>query len=640
MILLRNLALWRGPHRLIEGASLTLERGWKVGFVGPNGSGKTSLLALLAGELSPDAGDCEIQPGTRIAAIRQEAPALAQRVLDYLLDADAALRAAEREIVAAEGSGNGERIAAAHEHYAHAGGYTAQARAQSVLAGLGFRAADAQREVREFSGGYRMRLNLGRALLQPSDLLLLDEPTNHLDLDTILWLENWLRGYAGMLIVVSHDRDFLDRATERTLAIHGTQLRLYAGAYSQYELQRATELEHQQALSARQEKEIQRIVSFVERFRAKASKARQAQSRLKSLERMARVAPLYAAETFRFQFEAPARQPERIVELDEAAAGYGGQAVIGPVSLAITRADRLAIIGANGAGKTTLLRLLAGELAPLSGERRTGRDIVIGYFAQHQVEMLRADETPLAMLKRLFAAEREQQLRDFLGRFGFAGERAERPIGPLSGGEKARLALAALVKRRPNLLLLDEPTNHLDLEMRKSLALALQGYEGALLLVAHDRSLLASCADRILVVEDGRLRELDGDLEDYRQLRLKQARAAQPATDKPNRRVARRGAAETRAGQQRLLRPHLREIEKIEARMAALTREAQAAREALAEPSLYDGTERRGDGAGRSARIRELTITEARLTEALAQSEEDWLHASARLEAARTALAD
>jgi len=633
MILLRNLALWRGPHRLIEGASLALERGWKVGLVGANGSGKTSLLALLAGELSPDAGECEIQPGTRIAAIRQEAPALAQGVLDYLLDADAALRAAEREIVAAEGSGHGERIAAAHERYAHAGGYTAQARAQAVLAGLGFAANDAQREVREFSGGYRMRLNLGRALLQPSDLLLLDEPTNHLDLDTILWLENWLRGYAGTLIVVSHDRDFLDRATERTLAIHGAQLRLYAGAYSQYELQRATELEHQQALAARQEKEIRRIVSFVERFRAKATKARQAQSRLKSLERMARVAPLYAAETFRFQFEAPARQPERIVELEEAAAGYGGRAVIGPVSLAITRADRLAVIGANGAGKTTLLRLLAGELAPLSGERRAGRDIVIGYFAQHQVEMLRADETPLAMLKRLFAAEREQLLRDFLGRFGFAGERAERPIGPLSGGEKARLALAALIKRRPNLLLLDEPTNHLDLEMRKSLALALQGYEGALLLVAHDRSLLAACADRILVVEDGRVSELDGDLEDYRQLKLKQARAAQPSPAKPSRRAARRSAAETRAGQQRLLRPHLREIERIEARIAELTREVQATRAALAEPALYDGAER-------SARIRELTIAEARLNKALAQTEDDWLHASARLEAARTELAD
>jgi ATP-binding cassette subfamily F protein 3 len=633
MILLRNLSLWRGPHRLIEGASLALERGWKVGLVGPNGSGKTSMLALLAGDLAPDAGECEIQPGTRIAAIGQEAPALSRKVLDYLLDADDALRAAEREIAAAESSGDGERIAAAHEHYAHAGGYTAQARAQAVLAGVGFAAGDAQREVREFSGGYRMRLNLGRALLRPSDLLLLDEPTNHLDLDTILWLESWLRAYPGTLIVVSHDRDFLDRATDRTLAIHGAQLRLYTGAYSRYELQRATEVEHQQAAAARQEKEVQRIVAFVERFRAKATKARQAQSRLKSLERMARVAPLYAAETFRFQFEAPERQPERIVELDEATAGYGGKAVLGPVSLAITRSDRLAVIGANGAGKTTLLRLIAGDLAPLSGERRAGRDIVVGYFAQHQVEMLRGEETPLAMLKRLFAAEREQALRDFLGRFGFAGERAERPIGPLSGGEKARLALAALVKRRPNLLLLDEPTNHLDLEMRRSLALALQGFEGALLLVAHDRSLLASCADRILVVENGRASELDGDLEDYRQLRLRQGRAAEPASARPSRREARRGAAEARAGQQRLLRPHLREIEKIEARIAELTREAQAARDALADPALYDGAER-------SARIRELTIAEARLSEALARSEEDWLHAAARLEAARAETAE
>jgi ATP-binding cassette subfamily F protein 3 len=529
MILLRNISLSRGPHPLFAGASLSLERGWKIGLVGANGSGKTSLLALLAGELVADVGECAIQPGTRIARIEQEAPALERRALDYLLDADTALREAESLIAAGEHDGDGHRIAEAHERYAGAGGYTAQARAAVILAGLGFTDGDGNRPVREFSGGYRMRLNLGRALVRPSDLLLLDEPTNHLDLDAILWLENWLRGYAGTLLVVSHDRDFLDRATGHTLAIqpHGETgvLRLFTGNYSQYEAQRALELDQQHAAAAKQEREVARIHSFVSRFRAKATKARQVQSRLKRLERMARVAPVYADETFRFKFEPPVREPERILEIDEASAGYGERAVLKNISLALTKSDRLAVIGANGNGKTTLVRLLAGELAPLAGERREAREVVIGHFAQHQVETLRADETPLGMMARLYPAEREQQTRDFLGRFGFSAERAGRPIGPLSGGEKSRLALAALVKRRPNLLLLDEPTNHLDMEMRRSLVMALQSFEGALVIVSHDRALLAACADRILVVAGGAVREFDGDLEDYRPAAQAQGRA-------------------------------------------------------------------------------------------------------------------
>jgi len=630
MILLRNLALARGPQRLFAAASLTLERGWKVGLIGPNGSGKSSLLALLAGELAPDAGDCELQPGTRVARIEQEAPALEQPLIDYLLEADGALRAAQAEILQAEAAGDGERLALAHDCYARAEGYTAQARALALLAGLGFASADAQRPVKEFSGGYRMRLNLARALMQPSELLLLDEPTNHLDLDTILWLENWLRGYSGTLVVVSHDRDFLDRVADHTLAIAAEQLRLYAGNYSQYEHLHAAELEQQAALAARQQREIQRISSFVERFRAKATKARQVQSRLKSLERMARVAPLYAAETFRIQFEEPARLPEHIVALEDVSAGYGARSVLSGVSLAIRGADRLAIIGANGAGKTTLVRLLAGELAPQAGRRSAARDVVIGYFAQHQVELLRADETPLAMLARLFRGEREQQLRDFLGRFGFSGERAERPIGPLSGGEKSRLALAALIKQRPNLLLLDEPTNHLDLEMRRSLAFALQGYAGALVIVSHDRHLVATCADRILVVGDGRVSEFDGDLDDYRQLRLKEERARRPAPARQSRRDERRVEAEERAELRRRLKPLEKELAGIEARVGELTRAMEAARATLADPGLY--------AEARREQLREALLAEAGLRNALAAAEDDWLHASARLEALRARL--
>jgi ATP-binding cassette, subfamily F, member 3 len=628
MILLRNLAVSRGPHLLFSGVSLTLERGWRVGLVGANGSGKSSLLALLAGELASDAGDCEIQPGTRLARVEQEAPALERSVLDYLLDADRELRAAEAEIAAAEATGDGEAIAHAHERHARAGGYTAAARAQALLAGLGFAPGDGARVVREFSGGYRMRLNLARALIAPSDLLLLDEPTNHLDLDTILWLESWLRGYAGTLLVVSHDRDFLDRVCDRTLAIlPGGLVRLYDGGYSRFEQARAVELEQQYAAAVRQDREIRRITAFVERFRAKATKARQAQSRLKRLERMARVAPVIAADSYHFQFAEPERQPERIVALHAVDAGYGGHTVLSNVELALTSADRVAVIGANGNGKTTLVKLLAGELVPLAGERIEARELVIGYFAQHQVELLRPEETPLAMMTRLYRREREQALRDFLGRFGFSGERAERPIGPLSGGEKSRLALAALIKRRPNLLLLDEPTNHLDLEMRRSLAIALQSYSGALVIVSHDRSLLAACADRILVVADGRVREFDGDLEDYRQLRLKEGRAGREPAARVSRKDERRSEAEARAGLKQRLRPLEKQLASIEAQLASLSREIAAIRGALADPALYENPDK--------DKVAELAKAEARLAGELAHAEEDWLHASARIEAVR-----
>jgi ATP-binding cassette subfamily F protein 3 len=630
MILLRNLALARGPHLLFAGVSLTLERGWRVGLVGANGSGKTSLLALLAGELAAEAGDCEIQPGTRLARVEQEAPALERPVLEYLLDADAELRAAESEIAATEALGDGEAIAHAHERHARADGYTARARAQILLAGLGFAPGDEARAVREFSGGFRMRLNLARALIAPSDLLLLDEHTNHLDLDTILWLEGWLRAYEGTILVVSHDRDFLDRVCDHSLAIlpaeNGGLVRLYDGGYSKFESARSVELEQQFAAAARQDKEIRRITAFVERFRAKATKARQAQSRLKRLERMARVAPVVAADTYRFEFEEPERQPERMLALHGVSAGYPGRTILSGVELALTSADRVAVIGANGNGKTTLMRLLAGELAPLAGERIAARDSVVGYFAQHQVELLRADETPLGMMTRLYRGQREQALRDFLGRFGFAGERAERPIGPLSGGEKSRLALAALVKRRPNLLLLDEPTNHLDLEMRRSLAIALQSYSGALVIVSHDRSLLAACADRILVVADGRAREFDGDLDDYRQLRLKEGRA-RDGEARVSRKDERRAAAAARGGLRQRLRPLEKQLAAIEARLAQLSREIGEIRSALADPSLYESPDQ--------ARVAELGRAEARLAEALASAEEDWLHASARLEALR-----
>ena len=639
MILFRNLAIARGPRVLFDRASLTLERGWKIGLVGANGSGKSSLLSLMAGELTPDRGECEIQPGTRIAWIEQVAPALDQPVLEYLLDADTELRAAETAIREAEEAhhdeDDGHALALAHERFAHADGYTARARAAALLSGLGFPPDAAGRAVKVFSGGYRMRLNLGRALMSPSDLLLLDEPTNHLDIDTLLWLENWLRSYPGTLLVVSHDRDFLDRVTDRTLAIlpggESGSMRLYTGNYSSYEQQRASELIQQAAFAARQEREIKRIEGFVSRFKAKASKARQAQSRMKQLEKMEKVAPVYAADTFHFVFEEPERQPERIVTLEEASVGYGDRVVLSNISMSLTRNDRIAVIGANGAGKTTLVRLLAGELEPTSGRRTTGRDIVIGYFAQHQIETLRADETPLGMMTRLFRGDREQHLRDFLGGFGFAGEAAQRPIGPLSGGEKSRLALAALVRRRPNLLLLDEPTNHLDLEMRRSLSMALQSYEGALIIVSHDRHLLSTCADRIVVVADGKISDFDGDLEDYRKARLKTERASRDETPKTSRKDERRADAAARKAASDAVRSQIKPLEKklaaIEARVAKLTREAASAHAALADQSIYEDSQR--------DRLKGLIEAEARLKSELAAAEDDWLHTSARIEALR-----
>ena len=645
MILFRNLSVARGPRTLFSGASLTLERGWKIGLVGANGSGKSSLLSLMAGEFTPDRGDCEIQPGTRVARIEQEAPALEQPVLEYLLDADLELRAAQEAVQSAERAhyesegaqehAQANALALAHEHLEHAGGYTARARAAALLAGLGFAPDAGARAVREFSGGYRMRLNLGRALMRPSDLLLLDEPTNHLDIDTVVWLENWLGAYPGTLLVVSHDRDFLDRVIDRTLAIlpggESGSMRLYTGNYSSYEEQRASELLQQAAFASRQAREIKRIEGFVARFKAKASKARQAQSRMKQLEKMEKVAPVYAADSFHFEFEEPVRQPERIVSLEEVSAAFGDRRVLTNVSMTLTRNDRIAVIGANGAGKTTLVRMLAGELEPASGRRTTARDMVIGYFAQHQIETLRNDETPLAMMNRLFRGEREQSLRDFLGGFGFAGEAAQRPIGPLSGGEKSRLALAALVRRRPNLLLLDEPTNHLDLEMRRSLSMALQSYAGALIIVSHDRHLLSACVDRILVVSGGALTEFDGDLEDYRRARQKEQRgedrARRPAAPKSNRKEERRADAAARNALRSQMKPTEKQLSAIETLLARLGRESEATRAALSEPSVYDNAQR--------DRLKELTLAEARLKSELARAEDDWLHASARLEALR-----
>ena len=554
MISLRNLSLYRGSQPLLQGVDLTVHAGQKLGVVGPNGSGKSSLFAMLRGELAPDAGDLDMPTDLVIAHVAQETPALERSALDYVIDGDQELRALERELAAAEAAGDGRRIAELHAQLDGIQGYTAPVRAAELLHGLGFANDDQQRPVKSFSGGWRMRLNLAQALMRRSDLLLLDEPTNHLDLEAVLWLEQWLKRYPGTLLLISHDRDFLDACVDGIIHLHDRKLVLYRGNYSAFERQRAERLAQQQAQYEKQQREIAHLTRFIERFRAKATKARAAQSRLKALERMERIAPAHVDSPFRFEFAEPPRAPDPIVTLDQVELGYDGAPVLQGLDLSIRPGMRIGLLGPNGAGKSTLVRCLAGALAPRSGQRLLGQGTVIGYFEQHQLEQLDLAASPLLHLQRLAPEVDVQRLRDFLGGFGFSGDQALAPVGPFSGGEKARLVLALIVWQRPNLLLLDEPTNHLDLEMRHALTVALQSYQGAMVLVSHDRHLLTTTTDEFWLVADGQLRPFDGDLGDYQAWvasRNKAAEPVQPAAARGEhtaqaRREARRREAERR----------------------------------------------------------------------------------------------
>ncbi|HEX7112446.1 MAG TPA: ATP-binding cassette domain-containing protein [Mizugakiibacter sp.] len=624
MLAFDALTLRRGPRALFRDASLAIHAGWRVGVSGRNGSGKTSLFALVAGELAPDLGDFRRPREWTLAWVRQETPALACTALEHVLDGDAELRALERRLAEAEAAHDAARQAALHDRLHAIGGYAARARAAQLLAGLGFAPQDHARPVAEFSGGWRMRLNLAQALMTRSDLLLLDEPTNHLDLDAVVWLEQWLRRYPGTLLLISHDREFLDSVTTHTLHIAEQRLELFAGGVSAFRRVRAERQAQQQVLAARQAEQRARMQAFVDRFRAKASKARQAQSRLKALERMAEIVPPREEAVLPIAFAEPAALPHPLLRLEDAAAGYDTRRVLDGVSLNIAPGDRIALLGANGNGKSTLMKLLAGALPPQGGARTEGKGLVIGYFAQHQLEQLDPAATPLEHLRRLDPRLGEQAGRDFLGRFGFSGERVLEPVAPLSGGEKARLCLALIAYARPNLLLLDEPTNHLDLEMREALADALNGYDGALVLVAHDRALIRATCDTLLHVARGRVVPYDGDLDDYARLLAREAREETPAPAAPaaGRRDDRRDRAEQRA---RLapLRSAAQRLERELERLAAEKREVDAA---LADPALYTG-----DGA---ARIAELGRRQRELAEAIAAAEDAWLDAQSALEAA------
>ena len=625
MIQFKNMTLARGVKVLVEGASFQLHPGHKVGLTGANGAGKSSLFALLRGELHAESGDLDMPPHWVIAHVAQETPALSDAAIEFVLDGDVELRSVEQALADAEAKHEGEKVGELHARLSEIGGYSARARAAELLHGLGFSTADLARPVSDFSGGWRVRLNLGRALMCRSDLLLLDEPTNHLDLDAVIWLEGWLKDYRGTLVLISHDRDFLDAVVNHIAHIELQRLMLYRGGYSDFERQRAERLAQQQSLYERQQRDVAHLQSYIERFRAKATKARQAQSRIKALERMERISAAHVDSPFSFGFRDMQAAPDPLLVLDEANAGYNGHAVLKDIVLTLRPGERLGLLGRNGAGKSTLIKLLAGNLKPLSGKRVEGKELNIGYFAQHQLEQLRLDESPLQHMLRLDPRTREQEHRNYLGGFDFRGDMASSPCGPFSGGEKSRLALALLIWTRPNLLLLDEPTNHLDLEMRHALTLALQEYEGGVVLVSHDRALLRATCDRFVLVADGVAQTFDGDLDDYRDWLAEQRskdKAAEASSNEKSMESSspKNDRAQSKAERQARLaerRPLIKECEQLENGMADWQKEKIQLDERLADPALY--------AAADKSQLQALLKRQAELTQNIEQAEERWL---------------
>jgi len=579
MLSARDLTLRRGPQPLFEQVDFIVFRGNKVGITGANGAGKSSLFAAIRGELAPDRGDIELPAAIKVAHVEQEIAASARPAIEFVLDGDVELRSVQAAIEDAEKRNAAMALAELYSSLEAIDGYRAKARAAAIMHGLGFAAADHERSVAEFSGGWRVRLAMARALCSRADLLLLDEPTNHLDLDAIVWLEQWLRAYSGTLLMISHDREFLDAIIDRVLHIENRAIRAYSGNYSQFEQKRAEELALLSVLHARQVKRIAEITTFVNRFRASATKSRQAQSRLKMLQRMERIVPAHVDSPFEFEFSKPLKTPRPLITVEDAACGYGGVEIVGGINVSIGPLDRIALLGPNGAGKSTLTKMLAGESALLSGKRIAAPDLAVGYFAQQQLEQLKPDCDAFWHVRNLggpdYAVGDEQKIRDHLGSFGFQGERAFDPVSRFSGGEKARLTLALLVARRPNLLLLDEPTNHLDIEMRQALTVALQNFEGGMVVVSHDRHLIKSVADTLWLVADGKLQEFSGDLDDYQQWLRSRANTEQSGTGKKA--TDKAAAAKTSAANKPARRDPLdklrQQLEQVETRIAALNAE-------------------------------------------------------------------
>ncbi len=632
MIRLQSLTLQRGPQRLLEDAELTLHAGQKAGLIGANGAGKSSLFALLRGELTPDAGDCLLPADWRIAHMRQEVDTLERIAVDYVLDGDLRLREVQRLLVEAEAAQDGAAQARMHSELDSADGYTADARARKLLAGLGFSNEQMEKPVGDFSGGWRMRLNLAQALMCPSDLLLLDEPTNHLDLDAILWLEDWLKSYPGTLLLISHDRDFLDAVVDHVAHVDQRKITLYRGGYSAFERARAERMAQQQQAYEKQQAQRAHMEKFITRFKAQATKAKQAQSRIKALERMEELSAAHVDSPFDFTFRESNKISSPLLDLSDARLGYGDRAVLEKVKLQLTPGARIGLLGPNGAGKSTLIKNLAGELEPLSGHMARGENTVVGYFAQHQLDSLDAKASPMLHLQRIAPTEREQTLRDFLGGFDFRGGRLDEPVLNFSGGEKARLALALIAWDRPNLLLLDEPTNHLDLEMRLALTMALQEFSGAVLVVSHDRHLLKSTTDDFLLVADGRVQEFDGDLEDYArwlaEYRLRNAPVSNTPinVDKTDKKAQRQQAAALR----QQLAPHKRLADKLERDLGIVNERLAKVEAELADSVNYE--------AANKDKLRDLLAEQAKLKVSEGELEESWMEALELLESMQAEL--
>jgi len=631
MLRLIDVALARGIRTLYRGVSLIARPGERIGLVGANGTGKSTLFAAVLGELGLETGNLEAPPLPRIAHVAQDIDAADSRALEYVLAGHAPLAAARAELAAAEASHDEMRVAHAHAALAELDEGAIAASAAAVMHGLGFSHADAERPVRDFSGGWRNRLALARALLRPADLLLLDEPTNHLDLDSVVWLESWLRRQPATVLVISHDREFLDRIVETVWHVdtsaNGGTLRRYAGNYSAFELAWLEQQKQQDAAARAYARTAAHLQSFVDRFRAQATKARQAQSRLKMLERLTAIEPVRAKREWRFEFPEPLRVPERLLDAEDMALGYGARTVLANVTLTVRSGDRIGILGVNGAGKSTLVKAISREIEPRAGELRRGQGLAIGYFAQHQLDQLRPDETPLQHLRRLAPQAREQELRDFLGNFRFPGEMATALLGPMSGGEKARCALALIAWQRPNLLVLDEPTNHLDMETREALTMALSSYEGALLLVSHDRHLLRAACDQLWLVHDGRVAPFEGDLDDYSALVLASRRERSEAGDTtaPKRRELRKQEAAERqriADSRRPLQNKLRRLEDELARISDELRELDAK---LADPAFYH--------SGHDDDVAVTLKRRGQLAERVESLESQWLALTGELEA-------
>jgi len=629
MIVISSLQIRRGTNVLLDNASATINPGQKVGLVGKNGCGKSTLISLLKNEMSADAGNLSFPNNWALAWVNQETPALDVPAIEYVIDGDREFRQLESELQAANERDDGHAIASVHGKLDAIQAWTIPARAASLLSGLGFTQNQLQQPVKSFSGGWRMRLNLAQALICRSDLLLLDEPTNHLDLDAVIWLEKWLKSYNGTLVLISHDRDFLDPIVDKILHIEQQTLNEYTGNYSSFERQRATKLAQQQSLFEHQQEKVAHLQSYIDRFRAQATKAKQAQSRIKMLERMELIAPAHVDNPFHFSFRSPESLPDPLLRMEKVSAGYGDNTILESIKLNLVPGSRIGLLGRNGAGKSTLIKLLAGTMPPLSGDIGLVKGVKLGYFAQHQLEFLRADESPLQHLTRLAAKETEQQLRDYLGGFGFQGDKVTERTERFSGGEKARLVLALIVWQRPNLLLLDEPTNHLDLDMRQALTEALIDFEGAMVVVSHDRHLLRSTTDDLYLVHGGKVEQFDGDLDDYQQwlvdIQRQESQQDTPAKETgANSAQSRKDQKRREADFRNQTQPLRKQITQLEKQLDKLGSELAEIEAKLADSAIYD-----------SARKADLTAClqqQTKVKGALEETEMTWLDAQEELE--------